>query len=203
MTTININLLPEELRARPSGGGFGGGGDGPSKEAIMPIVLGGLLAVAIGAVPFMMNSMWLDPKAAKIAEDEAAIQQEIDKYNTTLNSLKSIADKKEVLRAQLATLQSVAGGSMSWGDVLNEMRSLTPGNLWFDSFKCDTTTGKISVSGAALDYSSVAYFHRNLQTSEYFLDPVLSKTDMATGGNGISLVNFQIDVIVRKNAKKS
>lgn len=200
MTTININLLPEELRSKP-GGGSVGGSDGPPKEAIIPLVIGGVAMIVIGAIPYCLNAFWLDGREAAVAEQETAIQQEIDKYNTTLQSLKSIADNKEVLRAQLATLQSVAGGRMSWGDVLNEMRSLTPGNLWFESFKSDGATNKIQVSGAALDYSSVAYFHRNLQNSDYFDEPVLSRTEMSTGGNGITVVNFTIDVMVRKTKK--
>lgn len=200
MTTININLLPEELRSSKSSGAMGGG-DGPPKEAIVPLALGAVVALVIGAVPYGLNAFWLDGREASVAEQETAIQQEIDKYNTTLQSLKSIADNKEVLRAQLATLQSVAGGRMSWGDVLNEMRSLTPGNLWFESFKSEAATNKISVTGAALDYSSVAYFHRNLQNSDYFVDPVLSRTEMSTGGNGITVVNFTIDVLVRKTKK--
>lgn len=200
MTTININLLPEELRSKPSGGSIGGG-DGPSKEALIPIVIGGVAALVIGLVPYSLNAFWLDGREATVAEQEAAIQQEIDKYNTTLASLKAITDNKEVLRAQLATLQSVAGGRMSWGDVLNEMRSLTPGNLWFESFRSDGATSKVSVTGAALDYSSVAYFHRNLQNSDYFVDPILSRTEMTTGGNGITVVNFTIDVMVRKTKK--
>lgn len=203
MATININLLPEELRPGKSGGGsFGGGMPSMDRAQMMPIGIGLIAAIALGSIPSLARSFWLDPWSASVAEEDAAVQQEIDKYNTTLNDLKKQADTKELLKKQLSTLQNVAGVTASWGTILDELRQVTPGNLWFDSFKADSGASSLTISGYALDYGSVAYFHRNLEHSEYFGDPVLGSTTMVTGP--VPTVKFDMKVGVRMlgNEKK-
>lgn len=197
MATININLLPEELRPGKSGGGSFGGGGLPQMDRaqMMPIGIGLIAAVAIGASPSLLRSFWLDPWEADVASQDAEVQAEIDKYNTTLNDLKKQADTKETLKKQLTTLQNVAGVTASWGTILNELRTLTPGNLWFDNFKADSAAGNITLSGLALDYGSVAYFQRNLEHSEYFANPVLGRTEMQAGP--VPTVKWDIKMAVR------
>ena len=200
MTTININLLPEELR--PVSGGSGGGAS-MDKETLVPIAAGALVAVLLAAVPTLVSSMYLEPRAAELTAQEEELTQEINKYNTTLNSLKAIADNKEMLRQQLATLQSVAqGGGVSLADMLNELRAITPANLWFEGLTTDGAKGTMQVTGAALDYSSVAFLQRNLQHSDYFETPELKQTQMTTGQqSGVSVVKFTMDIGLKK-AKK-
>jgi Tfp pilus assembly protein PilN len=197
MTTININLLPEELRARPSGGAIGGV-NLPEKDVLVPIGAGAIAALLILMLPGLVTTYYLDPRDQAADQAQSEIEAEINKYNTTLKSLKAIADNKEMLRQQLATLQTVAGGRTPIADQLNELRALTPANLWFDSLKNDTATGKLTLSGSALDYQSVAFFHRNLQHSSYFADPVLSRTEAKEGGkDGPSVVSFAMTLSVR------
>lgn len=200
MTTININLLPEELRAKPSGGSSMG--DMPPKEALVPIGIGLAIAVVIGLVPMLMENYMILPREEAVQAEEDRIKREIDKYKEMKKSLQALEQKKELLRQQVATLETVAGGRMQWAEMLNELRSVTPGNLWFDTMRTDSAKGTLQVSGAALDYSSVAYFYRNLQNSDYFDAPVLSRTEMSNGNNGVSLVSFTVDVNFRK-VKKS
>ena len=196
MTTININLLPEELRPRAAGS-RGGGGPSLDREVAVPIAVGVVAAIVIAAVPTMINMFWLDAREADLVAQEEAITNEISTYQTTLKKLKDIADQKEALRAQLSTLQSVAGVSTSWGDMLNEMRSLTPANLWFEDMSSDTAKGEVTFSGGALDYSSVAFFQHNLQNAEFFENPVLSGTSVQPT-RGINVVKFEMTVTVRK-----
>jgi Tfp pilus assembly protein PilN len=200
MTTININLLPEELR--PVSGGSGGG-NMPSKEAMLPIGAGLVAAIVLAALPTLFTTMVLEPKAAELSAKDEELTQEINKYNTTLNSLKAIADNKEMLRQQLATLQSVAqGGGVSLADMLNELRALTPANLWFEGLTTDAAKGTMQLTGGALDYSSVAFFQRNLQHSDFFENPVLNQTQMtANQETGVNVVKFTLDVALKK-AKK-
>ena len=152
MTTININLLPEELR--PVSGSSGSGGGLPEKEVLIPIGAGLLAAIVIAVAPGIYVSTMVEPHAAELALKGEELDQEINKYNTSLNSLKAIADNKEMLRQQLATLQSVAsGGGPGLADMLNELRALTPANLWFDGLTTDAGKGTMQLTGAALDYS--------------------------------------------------
>lgn len=201
MTTININLLPEELR--PVGGGSSGGGSSLSPEVIGPIAGGLVLAILIAAAPTVYTSMMLDPKVAELSAKDEELTQEINKYNTTLGSLKAIADNKEQLRQQLATLQSVAGnGGPGLADMLNELRALTPANLWFENLATDGGKGTLTLTGAALDYSSVAFFQRNLQHSDFFENPQLGQTQMSTSGqDGVSVVKFSMDITLKKGKK--
>lgn len=201
MTTININLLPEELR--PVGGGNSGGASALSPDVLMPIGGGLLVAILIAAAPTIYTSTMLDPKVAELSAKDEEITQEINKYNTTLGSLKAIADNKEQLRQQLATLQSVAGnGGPGLADMLNELRALTPANLWFENLATDGAKGTLTLSGAALDYSSVAFFQRNLQHSDYFENPQLGQTQMSSSGqDGVNVVKFSMDITLKKGKK--
>lgn len=194
MATININLLPEELRPGKSGGGSFGGPT-MDRATMMPIAIGGIAMLALGASPTLADSMWLTPWSEAVALEDQEVQADIDKFNTTLNELKSQGEREDLLKKQLATLQGVSGVTPSWGEILNELRTLTPGNLWFDTFKADTDKSEISVAGGSLDYGSVAYFHRNLEHSEFFANPVLSKTEMTTGA--VPTVKWDMKVTVR------
>jgi Tfp pilus assembly protein PilN len=197
MSTININLLPEEMRGTAKGGGgVSLGGGGIDSAAMAPIGIGLVVAVALGAIPWAANSFYLEPRRAAAQQAEDEVTAEINKYQVTLNQLKGIADNKEYLRSQLATLQSVAGVTSSWGDVLNELRSQTPANLWFNNLKSDQAKSVITLEGGALDYGSVAYFHRNLDHSEYFYEPQLSKTELSQS-SGVNVVKFTLSVKVR------
>ena len=86
-------------------------------------------------------------------------------------------------------------------DMLNELRALTPANLWFDGLTTDAGKGTMQLTGAALDYSSVAFFQRNLQHSDFFEEPKLGQTQMSAGTNGVSVVKFTIDVSLKKGKK--
>lgn len=197
MSTININLLPEEMRSTgKSGGGASFGGGGIDSAALAPIGIGLVVAIALGTIPSLVSSFYLEPRRAAAQQADDEVTAEINKYQVTLNQLKGIADNKEYLRSQLATLQSVAGVTSSWGDVLNELRSQTPANLWFNNLKSDQAKSTITVDGGALDYGSVAYFHRNLDHSEYFYEPQLSKTELSQS-SGVNVVKFTMTVKVR------
>jgi Tfp pilus assembly protein PilN len=52
-----------------------------------------------------------------------------------------------------------------------------------------------------LDYSSVSYFHRNLEKSEYFYNPVLGKTEMVTAAGAVTTVKFEVTASVRTQKK--
>jgi Tfp pilus assembly protein PilN len=141
----------------------------------------------------LIEQLYLAPRdqAAQDADDQ--LTQEIDKYNTTLKSLEGLASEKDQLRQQLVTLQGVAQAGISWGTMLNELRAMTPGDLWFDKLDTDSISGTLKVTGAALDYNAVAYFHNNLQHSLYFQNPTLSKTNTELGaGSGPKLVKFEM-----------
>ena len=194
MTTININLLPEDLRPK---GGSGGSGL-PPRDVLVPIIGGAIIAGVIAAIPYFIQTYVLQPWEDDVQSQTDQVKKEIDKYNITLKSIKAMDSQRDQLHAQLATLETVAGAGTSWSDLLNELRSLTPSNLWFDSLKADPSKGQLSLSCEALDYSSVAYFNTNLAHSEHFENPQLGATTMSQGSNGVKLVKFTITVDMKK-----
>ncbi|MEB3284591.1 MAG: PilN domain-containing protein [Candidatus Sericytochromatia bacterium] len=199
MTTININLLPEELRPSKASAGATVGGISFSVDpsALMPIGIGAMVALVLFFTPSLLRSMWLDPLAEQLAEQEQGAQNEIDKYNTSLKDLQSQSEKLDLLKRQLTTLQGVAGVTKSWGEVLNELRTLTPGNMWFEEFKVDSSKSELLVKGGALDYGAVAYFQRNLEHSEYFAQPQLKKTENEADETTVKHVKFELLTIIR------
>ena len=65
----------------------------------------------------------------------------------------------------------------------------------------DAVKGTLSISGGALDYRSVSYFHRNLDHSQYFVTPALTKTDQSVNAQGVNVVKFEMTVTVRTQKK--
>lgn len=198
MTTININLLPEELR----GSKRSAGPSMPSmptmdSAALLPIAVGVVAAVVIAALPTLASTLYLEPWSARVAQETTDAEAEIAKYKDVEAQLRTGAASLQNVRQQQATLLSVAGKTTSWGSMLDEMRSITPANLWFNSLKVDKGKDTMTLTGEALDYGSVAYFQRNLEHAKYFIDPILVKTSMATNSNGVSVVAFDIKVAVR------
>ena len=53
---------------------------------------------------------------------------------------------------------------------------------------------------ASAGIGSVAYFHRNLEHSEFFANPVLSKTEMTNGA--VPTVKWDMKITVRLNGEK-
>lgn len=197
MTTININLLPEEMRAGSGSASGGSSGGEFDPQALMPIGIGLAIALVLFLLPWGLRTFWIEPYEAELAEKDAEVQTEIDKYNTSLKDLQAQGERRETLKRQLNTLQSVAGVTASWGEILNELRTLTPGSLWFDDFKVDSQKSEITIRGGALDYGAVAYFQRNLEHSEFFAGPQLKKTEAQVKGNRTGYVAFELTASVR------
>ncbi|MEB3195798.1 MAG: PilN domain-containing protein [Candidatus Sericytochromatia bacterium] len=196
MTTININLLPEEMRPG-KGSSVSGGGFSLDQAALVPIGIGAGLAVVLFMIPSALVSLYFDPKDAELDQTIAEVQEEIDKYNTSLKDLQGQSDRRDQLRKQLNTLQSVAGVTASWGAILNELRTLTPGNMWFEEFRVDSAKSELLLKGGALDYGAVAYFQRNLEHSEYFSGPTLRRTENLPAEGRAGYIAFEMTVALR------
>jgi Tfp pilus assembly protein PilN len=193
MTMININLLPDELRGQKTGGG---GGIDP--DAIVPLGAGLLAAIVIALIPTAISLFYLDDWEARTLQAKTDVEAEIQKFEGTLSELERIGKQKESLALQYNNLQSVAGATPSWGDRLNELRNLTPANLWYSGFKVSDPAGDIAISGLALDFEAVAYLQRNLDASTHFESPVLKSTKNTDG-----MVSFEMTARMRTQQKKS
>lgn len=193
MTLIAINLLPPELRPQAGSRGAGLGGLSMDAEAKKPLLIGLVVALFACALPFGLQAFWLDPRLQAVVDEEQRLEAEKQKYNTNLQTLNALEQQRDVLKQQLELLTRVAGGGASWGTVLNELRGLTPASLWLEGFTIDPTLGAVTLKGGALDYEAVAFLQRNLQTSEFFLHPVLTRTERREGStNGMSSVTFEL-----------
>lgn len=193
MTLIAINLLPPELRPAAGARGGGLGGLHIDAEAKKPLLIGLAVALFACVLPTGLHALWLDPRLSAVEDEEQLLEAEKQKYNTNLQTLNALEQQRDVLKQQLELLTRVSGGGASWGAVLNELRGLTPASLWLESFTVDPTAGSVSLKGGALDYEAVAFLQRNLQTSEFFLRPVLTRTERrAAGTNGMPAVGFEL-----------
>ena len=184
MKYININLLGPEAQ-RSSGLAIPAGVD------IDPVLIGigaGGLLVAF-AVPHMM-AWGVDSFLNGPADQRIRAQEEEIKKNASGSQL-LVERQKELqgLESDYQALQGLVGVGGTWASILEELRAITPTDLWLTEFKTDG--GRIELAGSALDYKAVAYFYTNFQNSRNFAGPVLNAVSEESG-TGRATVRFSL-----------
>ena len=187
MKPITINLLGAETKAvalaLPS-----------ATQLDMPlvtIVAIGLIAV-LGLPPlalWVVDTFLVNPATAQsddltrqIGQNKGAVKQ--------LNLLQADVTKRQ---HDLDELEGLVGRGGGWASTLEELRNLTPTDLWLTSFRADS--GGVSLSGDALAYKDVAYFYTNLQNARNFSAPILSNVAITTLA-GQQVVQFSLHAAI-------
>ncbi|MBI6547009.1 MAG: PilN domain-containing protein [Cyanobacteria bacterium NC_groundwater_1444_Ag_S-0.65um_54_12] len=184
MRTININLLAPEPAAAT-------GLSLPSQLDIDPLlILIGVIGVAVSfGIPNLTKwgviTFLCEPADRQIAEQEAELKHSEHGSQELVKRQKLV----EGLETDYQVLQGLFSKRGVWVNILEELRGLTPTDVWFDSL---TTTGNdITIVGNALDYRAIAYFYTNFQHARNFTAPSLSGIKLGAAGDQ-SLVSFTL-----------
>lgn len=177
MKYININLLGPEAQ-KPSGLAMPAGLD-LDPVLIGIVVLGALFSLGVpNVLTWGVDKFLNEPASATIDANTRKLQ------GLKSGSLQLVERQKELetLEADLRSLQGLVGVGGRWASILEELRAITPTDLWLTSLK--TEGDKIEMTGAALDYKAVAYFYTNFQNSRNFAGPILGTVAEQAGADG-------------------
>lgn len=163
MITINVNLLGERAEERIR----------------LPIDQDMLVLLGMG-VGGMILAMLL-PLIVNLVIDGVLISRETaeaERLNSILGrssgEVKRISEQRAQLRsleAEYSMLQRIDSQGAIWPSLLDELRSLTPTEMWLTGVHINGNT--LTVDAQALNYRAVAFFYTNLQNSTNYADPVL------------------------------
>jgi Tfp pilus assembly protein PilN len=196
MSLISINLLPEELRPQKKAKGSGGLPSLGSldQEVLKPLLIGGLAFILVGLSPTLADWFWLAPRTASVEAAEAEIAAETTKLQATLDEVKRLDTKKTDLDKQFNLLNVVAGQRSTAAEMLDELRDLTPANVWYTAYKIDNAKDEVTLTGVSLDYASVAFLTRNLEHAKFYAEPVLTSTEKTAEGKQTEMVSFNLTI---------
>ncbi|MBM3258907.1 MAG: PilN domain-containing protein [Candidatus Sericytochromatia bacterium] len=188
MKVLKVNLLPPESKE------IAGVKLPPYLANLDPgfvfvVVVGSIVSLGL---PVLLTGL-VDTQCVAKANATLA-DQEISLKASTADKSKLVKRKTTLEQKEQAydALRSRIDRSNPWAEVLEELRMLTPTDLWLTELSASGTT--FTLRGAALDSRSIAYLYTNLQTARNFADPALKPIEMEPGEDGA--LNFEITVRV-------
>lgn len=184
MKTININLLGPEAQKTPAI-------PIPAGIDIDPIMI---VIVLVGlAVSFGMPNVltWGVDRFLNEPADRTLQEQKAEISRNKSGSQQLVERQKELegLETDLKSLQGLVGHGGRWASILEELRAITPTDLWLTELRTDGS--QLELSGAALDYKAVAYLYTNFQNARSFAGPILGNISEESGvSEGRPIVRF-------------
>ncbi len=119
------------------------------------------------------------------------LDQDIGASGNKATQLANAQKQIEALESDYRVLLQLTQESGRWKDMFEELRDLTPTDMWFTNLDVGANT-KLTLSGFALDYRAVAFFYTNLQKSRSFARPVLGSISSSVI-DGQAVIQFQVD----------
>ena len=184
MKTITINLLGEassESKLAISGL------DIDPQLLITAVLSLGLGLLVPNASNLILQNFMINPAMERVSQLETEIGASGNKATQLAKTQKDI----EALESDYRVLLQITQESGRWKDMFEELRDLTPTDMWFTGLNV-ANNNKLTLTGYALDYRAVAFFYTNLQKSRSFARPVLG----SIGSSVIDdqpVIQFQVD----------
>jgi len=173
-----INLLPwrEQLREE-------------RKQRFL-VALGGTLAVAAGLV--FLAGQYLDGAIEQQSARNEFIKKEIAVLDERIKAIKELKERRAQLLERMKIIQDLQGNRPVIGHVFDQLVRTLPDGVYFTEL---TRAEKIiSITGAAESNNRVSSLMRNLDASEWLVNPVLTEVKAVTAG-AIDQANvFQLTV---------
>lgn len=153
MRNIDINILPQEFRAKPMV-------DGKTFALIVLIVL-----LGFGCFYFVQAKMSAQNEIADLEASIATMQQQTTAL-TTNKEAQSLISSINQLKASQQSHASFVASKVLWGDALEDVYGLVPKGV---SIATITQKGNgLDIKGTASDYTDVAEFGRTLNNDTRF-----------------------------------
>jgi Tfp pilus assembly protein PilN len=182
--TIKVDLLPSEKR------GFG----------LDPVLIVLLIIVVLCVVVFYFISAWLDADIQRKKDEVKQWDDKITLIKADIPKITKIRDDNNRLRTQIEVIKSLSNDPERYANVLYELGTLIPPNVWVTSVSVDTAADDINMQcqvnnmGNAKPLETIAKFMTDLSThSRYFKDATLSSTSASSKGAGTVGYSFGLE----------
>ena len=120
-----VNLLPEQHRARASGG----------RAGAAYVLIGTLAAVVLMATVYALTSNQVNSRKA----EEAKVSQEAQSLEAQTASLDRFGDFAQVKQARLASVRELANGRFDWERFMRELSLVLPRGSWIKEVDASAT----------------------------------------------------------------
>lgn len=184
MKTITINLLGESSSESKLAL--------PGLDIDPQLLITAVLALGLGFLTpnvanWVLQTFMINPAVEQVAQ----LEQEIGASGNKATQLAQTQKEIESLESDYRVLLKLTQESGRWKDVFEELRDLTPTDMWFTGLTVGDNS-KLTLTGYALDYRAVAFFYTNLQKSRSFARPVLGSIGSSVI-DGQPVIQFQVD----------
>ena len=156
---IRINLLPIKQKKKQIVG---------QQQIFLGLVV--ILLVAAGL--YSLN----DGEQSKIKGMQDTVtshKADLDKLKDLIGDAKEVEKKKEELQKKLEVISSLKDSKIGPVRMLDELSLIIPNRLWLKTFSVNGES--IKMNGTAISNKDIAVFMRNLETSPYFTNVVLTE----------------------------
>lgn len=184
---IKINLLPH--RAEEQGVSL----------KIQAAVGGVVLVAVLGVCAYFLTQ--ITGQLSDTQQQITQVQAETKRLQGIIGEIDKIKERKADLEKQLAVIDDLEKGRLDTVKLMEDLARAAPEQLWFD--KLDFKSGRVALSGAAVDNQVIAAFIQNLNQTPGISGVVLSDTTRATV-NGLDVVKYNLSFSAAPNrvAKK-
>lgn len=123
-----------------------------------------------------------------------SLTQKRDSYQSTLNEIEKFKKDKQSLETKLAVIAKLKKNSQFTVRVIDEIANVIPANrVWLTAMS--QASGKLVVSGVAVDNASIAVYMQQLESSPYFANPELGSSSLSSkDGREVRSFSLKCDI---------
>lgn len=151
-----------------------------------------LLGLAAGLTLFGMS---LGGQVGELHQHISELNAKKASFNKLLAEIRKMEKEKGLLEKKIATIRKLKKNSQLGVRVLDELASRTPTErVWLNSLKY--SSGRLVISGVALDNATIAQYMKQLTASPYFADADLANSSLKViAGNNLKSFSLAIKII--------
>jgi len=182
---IKVDLLPTERKR------FG----------FDPVIAILIVLIALAVVVFYYFGVKLEKDIADKRAQITKVDQDIVSLQSQLPIIEKLKKENQELENQINTVKSLRYDPIRYSNLLDEVSSLLPKNMWLSSLSIEPGQSKVSMSGTAAampgikPLESISGFMKSVQRSKYFKDASLSSTSKGTVTiNGVTYTSYSFGI---------
>ena len=162
-----------------------------------------ILLIAGSAVGCVWWGQQLEEKANKKQEEVKALQAQLKTAEDGLGNIAGLRKKVSDLKANINTVKTLKLDPVRYSNLLDELSSLLPNNMWVSSISVDTQRHTLTMSGLAAEQpgvrpvESISGFMKSVAKSKYFKNATISSTtrgSITVAKNNYTSYSFNIEL---------
>ncbi len=182
---IKVDLLPTERK----------------KFGFDPVIAILIVLIALAVVVFYYFGVKLEKDIADKRAQITRVDQDIVSLQSQLPIIEKLKKENQELENQINTVKSLRYDPIRYSNILDEISSLLPKNMWLSSLSIEPGQSKVMMSGTAAampgikPLESISGFMKSVQRSKYFRDASLSSTSKGTVTvKGINYISYSFGI---------